>query len=67
MEIFFDSETSMIVPEFKLISHPFSLVLIGADALRAGHTNARGWEYRSVGGERGPEGRVYGFIEFVRK
>ena len=57
----------MIFPEFKRISHPFSLVLIGADALRAGRTNTRGWEYCLVGGERGPDRRVYGFIEFVRK
>ena len=36
------------VPEFKIIEHPFPLILTGADVLRPAVLGAR-WTYHSLG------------------
>ena len=67
LEIMFNAECILRCPEFKIIEHPFKLILIGADVLRAGFNDDTKWVYRAIGGEKDPKtGGICRFVEFLR-
>ena len=63
----FDEQIELVCDEIKLINHPWRLILLGADVLRAGKKGRHGWEFRSIGGASLPDGTVRGFVEFARE
>ena len=60
----FEEGVEIDVPEFKIIEHPFPLVLTGSDVLRPAVLGPQ-WTYRCLGATQ-PEGDApaEGFIEF---
>ena len=66
--IWFDDEIDQPCNELKVVDHPYRLLLIGADVLRAGRKGSKGWKWCSIGGiEDEEKGEVHGFLSFVKK
>ena len=63
----FEEGVEIKVSEFKIIKHPFPLVLTGSDVLRPAVLGPQ-WTYRCLGATQpSRDAPAQGFIEFQRK